>query len=478
MENLALAEFGIDDLDELIELLESDKDSSEISERAKGNPDLKEQLKDLAKAKDAAGSVSKADTSFGGKKQAAGAGNETTDEDLNALLDETLSEVKEEGPAEEEAQDKTQSEEELKPAEKEKPEAEEEYKEDSGNDTENEYVPGIHLRRWAVETIEGFNRQADISGKKADKDGLMDTVQSNVRDYLAVTDKESLLDGDKASLKESAVDNALGRLDKLENACTEYVQKKHPILKPGRRRKKAVNLLRAQADTLKESRKGFEEVYEEKYLPEPALRKPEAKDEGGMGDDDGKKKKIDTDLDEPVSAQKRFVKGAEAMGAGAVMPFEITAEGDMMRADATGYKSYTELTAERRFDQVKMSNNALMQLTMVKTIGFLFGITDWQQIVDPETLLYNEQGDEVKSVRINIVPGMFGDVPEEINEADGKRFAESLKGDPEGLKLLDAFLGGKLDSIKELTAATGLGAAVLYKRIMAIRHYLKQLRRS
>ena len=464
MENLKLSNLTEDDLDELLEAPEGSRESDAFFARGKDRADLKMQLEALAQDTDSKDSVSVANTEFGVAKEKTG---------IKELLEENAAEAKDESAQEEAAEDPSPAEE--APKSKAGGRQQEEAPKELSEEQSDEYEPERAERLRAVETIKDFNEKAEIKNGKAGKDALMDNVQNSVSAYVDVTDKETMLGHDKASLNEDAVDNALGRLQKLERACSEYIEKKNPLLKTGRKKKNAVRSLKGQLQNLKEEKEGFEETYEDLYLPSPALRKDEDKGSGGMGDDDGKKKKTDVSWEELDKGQQSFVKGTSAMGAYSVLPFEISESGDAVSADSTGYMDYTELSADRRLDEVKLSDNARMQLTVVKTIGFLFGVADWQQIVDPEELLYNEDNGEVKNIRISIVPGMFGDVSDKINDADGKHFAESLKGDPEGIKMLDAFLKQKVGSVQMLEAATGIKAATIYKRLLSIRRYLKDV---
>ena len=324
----------------------------------------------------------------------------------------------------------------------------------------------------AVNMLRGFNERAqtDIAG-----DERLSELHERIGEYVDMTGREAMIDKEFGSIDSKSVDRAAGMLAGVEKACDDYIEKARPFFRPGRRRRAAVKKLREEVDGLKDDRESLKKCYEDMYLGANGLFTDEETQKGrGEGDDGGDKKK-NTDQDAVVldDKQKAFVRGAGIIDA-SLMPVEFSEEGDVKQSDLSAYKDYEELTADKKADEVKLSEAARLQIYMVRAIGLIFGVSDWQQICDPEELLYREEDDSVSAVKIKLIPELMNKLSSKLSDEEGQRLADSFKGDTHMMKVISAILAEKSVMINELKNATGVNGKVLGSRMRSVRRYLAQ----
>ena len=296
--------------------------------------------------------------------------------------------------------------------------------------------------RNAVIMLENFDGRPEID---TEKDEDLSALVESVGTYMDLTARDNMVDEQFGSIDNTSVDRAAAQLAEVEKACEDYLENARPFFRPGRKRKAAVNMLREEVENLKDDREGLKKCYEDSYLSANADRDSEEAADKGMGGDDGGDKKI-----------------------------EFTEEADVKQTDLTEHTGLNELTADKKADEVKLSESARAQIYMVKAIGLVFGVSDWQAITDPEELLYREEGDSVAAVKVNMVPGLKNRLTSEVSEEEGRRLADSFKGDTHMIKILNGMLKENSSLVRELEAATGVNKKVLSSRMRSIRRYLTE----
>ena len=295
--------------------------------------------------------------------------------------------------------------------------------------------------RNAVIMIENFDGRAEIDTQQ-DED--LTALVESVGTYVDLTARESMVDEQFGSIDNDSVDRAAAQLSEVEKACEDYLEKARPFFRPGRKRKAAVSMLREEAEKIKDDREGLKKCYEDSYLSSDRTAEKEAAD-NGMGDDDGSGKKI-----------------------------EFIEENDVKQTDLSDRAGLNELTADKKADEVKLSEAARAQIYMVRAIGLVFGVGDWQAITDPEELIYREEGDSVAAVKVNMVPGLKNRLSAEVTEEEGRRLADSFKGDTHMIKIMNGMLKENSALVRDMEAATGVNKKVISARMRSIRRYLTE----
>ena len=180
-----------------------------------------------------------------------------------------------------------------------------------------------------------------------------------------------------------------------------------------------------------------------------------------------------------VEERKRFFEVAKSIGAGSTVPMQMDMEGGAFaERERTRFIDYRTLTEKQRFDEVDFSEDALRQLTLVKALGFLVGIADWQHIVDPEQLLYEKDQREVISIRIKEMQGL-ANVEGKISRQEAERYVKQFdKGrDANALKDLAANLGSQM-MLRRLAGALGINPDALYARMETLFFCIKAFVRT
>ena len=312
----------------------------------------------------------------------------------------------------------------------------------TGGEDEPEEVLQEEQVRGAVLMLENFDGREEID---TEKDEELTAVVESIDEYVALTSREALVDKRFGSIDNDQLDRAAAQLIEVEKACEDYLKNTRPFFRPGRKRKATVNALREEVEELKDDREGLKKCYEDSYLDRAALRDSENTSDKGMGDDDGGEKKI-----------------------------EFSEEGDVKQTDLNAYKGLNEFSADKKADEVKLSESAREQINMIKAIGLVFGVTDWEAITDPEELLYREAGDSVSAAKVNIVPGLKNRLASKVTEEEGRRLADSFKGDTHMIKAINGLLTENSDLVRKLETATGISKKVIAERIKSIRRYLAE----
>ena len=168
-----------------------------------------------------------------------------------------------------------------------------------------------------------------------------------------------------------------------------------------------------------------------------------------------------------VLEQQRFFEVAKELGVGSTVPLSMNTEGSRAFAERGGneFIDYRTLTENQRMDEIDFSEDAIRQLTLVKSLGFLLGIADWQKIVDPEELLYEHDQREVISIKIKEMQGAVN-TEGKISRQEAERFVKQFdqRMDANALKDLAANFGNQM-MLRSLAGVLGVDANILYSRM-------------
>ena len=310
-------------------------------------------------------------------------------------------------------------------------------------------------QRSAINTLESFNERPEIDPAK-DEDLL--ELQERVEVYLDTTSKENMVNKEYNVLNEDRIDDAMERLEDIDNACADYLDKSRPLFRPGRRRRALVDMLRDEVAELKDDREGLEKCYDDILIRfTPDIRDNDTSD--GEDDDNSGKK------NNKRAEEQLFVRTME-------WPVRLVDDADTKRSDVTASGNKNVLPADKRYDETSLSYRTRQDLTMIRTIGLLFGITDWQQIADQEDVLYREEKQEKSDIEIDLGGFAMGSLSSEMTRDEGRRLAASLKTDPQALTLVHAVLSDGGRSIRKIARVTGVPIKILKARAKMLKQCL------
>ncbi len=126
--------------------------------------------------------------------------------------------------------------------------------------------------------------------------------------------------------------------------------------------------------------------------------------------------------------QNKFYTLAQRMGVSDAMPVEFDQETDEMKEKSILHmQDYDEITDGRRMDEIPMTPEAKTQLALVKTLGFIVGVPNWDNLVAPENLLYEQDdtGQGIKSIMIQQLPEMGVDIGK-MTRQDAEKFVKQF----------------------------------------------------
>ncbi len=310
-------------------------------------------------------------------------------------------------------------------------------------------------QRSAINTIESFNDRPEIDSTK-DED--LAELQERVAVYLDTTSRKSLVNKEYNILNNDRIDDAMDRLEDIDNACADYLDKTRPLFRPGRRRRALVDMLKDEVAELKDDREGLEKCYKDILLRFSPENRDNDTSDGEDDDNSGKK-------NNKRAEEQLFVRTME-------WPVKIVDEADTKRSDVTGNRNKTVLPADKRYDETRLSYRTRQDITMIRTIGLLFGISDWQQIADEEDVLYREEKQEKEDIRIDLGGFALGSISSEMSRDEGKRLAASIKTDPQALTLIHAVLSDGGRSVRKIARVTGVPLKILKARAKVLKECL------
>lgn len=178
--------------------------------------------------------------------------------------------------------------------------------------------------------------------------------------------------------------------------------------------------------------------------------------------------------------QRRFFEVAKEVGIGGAVPVVMNADaGVFADQERDRFIDYRTLTEKQRMDEVAFSPDVLRQLTMVKSLGFLLGIADWQHIVDPDEMLYKENDEKRPlDLRIKEMQGLTN-VQGKISRQEAERFVKQFdkSRDANALKDLAANFGNQL-MMRRLAGMLGINPDALYHRMETLFFCIKAFVRT
>ena len=316
-----------------------------------------------------------------------------------------------------------------------------------------------------IEFVKSFSEQRDIRSQTASEDGYMSKVRMEVEKFSEDFSETILANGEKG---EDFVEGLTDALANIGKASEDYIENKDPILPKSRHKMELVQGLKDKVEAIQQAENegnalsGLVDFWCFKLNEQSGNGQDAAGEDAGENPGSNKK-------NSKRMQQKRFYQGAEQFGAAGAMPMVFDVEASELKERQRGdYVDYNELIKNQKLDGIQMSENALEQLSKIKIIGFLFGISDWQQIIDPEKLLYEEKDGVVNSVQIAAMPGL-ADVPEKMTMEEAEKFASSLIGeDTNALEVLAITLSNANLMVNPLADAVGADAGVLLKRLKTL----------
>ncbi len=181
-----------------------------------------------------------------------------------------------------------------------------------------------------------------------------------------------------------------------------------------------------------------------------------------------------------TAEQHRFFEVARSLGTGETVPLSIESEGGSRndKKERPSFINYRAMTEDDRSDEMDLSENAVRQVTLVKSLGYILGIADWQQIVDPEQLLYEQEEKNVLSIQLKDIQGLVnleGKMSRQEAERFVKQFDKSRDGD--ALRDLAANFGNQL-LMRRLAGALGINPDSLYNRMETLFFCIKAFVRT
>ncbi|MBQ7677891.1 MAG: hypothetical protein IJT32_06625 [Lachnospiraceae bacterium] len=178
--------------------------------------------------------------------------------------------------------------------------------------------------------------------------------------------------------------------------------------------------------------------------------------------------------------QRRFFQVAKELGVGGAVPVRMNSDnGAYEESERDRFIDYRTLTERQRMDEVKFSPEVIRQLTMIKSLGFLLGIADWQHIVDPEDMLYkDDEKDRPVDLRIKEMQGSTN-VQGKISRQEAERFVKQFdkSRDANALKDLAANFGNQL-MMRRLASMLRINPDRLYHRMETLFFCIKAFTRT
>ena|GEM_PF-6703461 len=310
--------------------------------------------------------------------------------------------------------------------------------------------------------IRNFKDREGVRATAGSENEEMERVLSHSEEFVQVLDAGSK----NASETEEKTEQARALLTQLTAACDAYIEKKNPLFSRGKRRMNLVREMRECAKNLEEN-----DAWAWEYL----VIKDEEEAGGEAADDGDPNKKNNRRLKAYTEEQKKkYAAALSVAGAGDILPGELKLQ--LNENDGTGraLKSYQDLTAEQSMDEVTWSDHAMMQLQTVKLVGFLFGVTDMERVIDPEELLYDEADGSIRGVKMVLMPGIM-QTSGDVTRDEATRFLNEFSfGDVEKIRTLMGEIKRTLgDRLGELSAATGIDRGILSRRLTKLMECLR-----
>lgn len=177
--------------------------------------------------------------------------------------------------------------------------------------------------------------------------------------------------------------------------------------------------------------------------------------------------------------QRRFFRVAEELGSGQTVPLEIDgASGAMNEPKSTSYINYYGMAEFSAEEERSFGVTGKRAISLVKSLGFILGIDDWQKMVDAEQLMYEKDTFRGLTLQLKQMQGSVN-LEGNVSRAEAELFVKRYeKGrDADALKDLAANLGNQM-LFRRLAGALGVDANRLYARMETLFFCIKAYMRT